>query len=56
MKLLLMQFSSTSYYFNCLSPNILLSTMFPNTLISYIYKNKGRVIGLYRIGKKKGRV
>jgi hypothetical protein len=58
MKLLIVQLSSFSCYFILFGPNILLRTLFSNTLnlcsslnvrdqVSHPYKTNGRIMGLY---------
>jgi hypothetical protein len=58
MKLLVMHFSPTSCHFSPFGPNILLSTLFSNTLspcsyfnvrdqVSHPYKTAGKIIVLY---------
>jgi hypothetical protein len=62
-KPLIMQFSPTSYHFIRFSPNILLSTLFSNTLclctsfnvrdqVSHPYRTTGKIIVLYKKTKK----
>jgi hypothetical protein len=58
MKLLIMQFLPTSHHLSLFGPNILISTLYLNTItlcsslnvrdqVSYLYRNTGKIIILY---------